>query len=257
MLEEGNMKTQILVTFFICCLLVATKSFGQETPSSGKGDFFGVSLGAKGAIGGNYLNKPNETLTDGSLPYEDGAGGWGGGGGLYTEFRILWGYLGLEFDLLFDHSKNWCDIDFNTLETSWIYSFTSLRMPILLKGNLLTDTTRVSFGIGPEFAVGLSTDTDIEFGQTFGAADQWRQNFTARKQNDTFLCFDLGLALKVWELAITIDLRYSYNLSQPDKYEDRTEVVGNDETFTVDTIASNTMDGRILLGIAYELSFDY
>ncbi len=232
-------------------------------PNSNISEFFGVSAGAKGAFGGNYLNEPDEGIPGAELPYESGAGGWGGGGGLYTEFRVLWGFLGLEFDLLFDHAKNWCGIDYNSIvDTEWIYTATSLRMPLLLKGNLEMKAARVGLGIGPEFVIGLKTGTDIQItdGETYtnpADVDLWRSRFHSKKQTDTHLCVNLGIAIKVWKLAITIDLRYSYNLTQPDDYLDRVEYTGPDNATDITTLASHTMDGRFLLGIAYEFWFDY
>ncbi|MCP4678055.1 MAG: hypothetical protein GY854_21590 [Deltaproteobacteria bacterium] len=129
-----------------CTPLTAAESAG---PSADFSKFFGVSLGAKGAFGGNYLTEPDEPWSqDDSLAFESGAGGIGGGGGLYTEFRVLWGYLGLEIDLLFDHSKNWCSIEYsNAVDTDWIYSFTAMRIPLLIKGNIEMKKSRVSLGV--------------------------------------------------------------------------------------------------------------
>jgi len=224
--------------------------------------FFGVSLGLKGAFGGNYLTDP-ESAPSWALVYEDGAGGIGGGGGLYAELRILRGHLGLELDVLFEGNKNWTGIEFsNIVDTDWITRFRTLRLPLLLEGSLEGKTTRVSLGVGPEFVVGLSASTDIEVtdGAQYveaGVMEAQRANFVAEKQTDTFLCVGLGLAFKVWQLAITLDLRYAYNLTQPEKYLDRmtVEEVSTD-LYRHSTVASSTMDLRLLLGIAWEKGFD-
>ncbi len=256
---------------FLSSLLLTTALFSGACPAfaelagpnSNISEFFGVSAGAKGAFGGNYLNEPDEGIPGIEAPFESGAGGWGGGGGLYTEFRVLWGFLGLEFDLLFDHAKNWCGIEFNNIvDTEWIYTATSFRMPLLLKGNLEMKTARIGLGIGPEFVVGLKAATDIQVtdGEAYtnpADVELWRSRFRAKKQTDTHLCVNLGLAIKVWKLAITIDLRYSYNLTQPDDYLDRVEITGPQGAEESTVLANHTMDGRFLLGVAYEFGFDY
>ena len=231
-----------------------SKEGGDDTP------FFGVSLGAKGCFGGNFVSNP-DNAPPGALIYDDGAGGIGGGGGLYTEFRILKGHLGLEFDLIFEHNKNWSSITFNNVvETDWIFTFNAVRIPLLLEGSLESDAVRGSLGVGPEFVVGTGAGADIqvtEGKQYISGPDlqALRNRFTASKQTDTYICFGLGLAIKVWKLAITIDMRYAYNLTQPSEYDDRVEYSGSETEPNIETIASNSMDLRILLGVAYELGF--
>ncbi len=257
-MREKYIAVIIVSTMF----LLSTKAVAQENAGN-EAPFFGVSLGVKGGAGGNYLTEPDDVPL-GAIVYEEGAGGWGAGGGLYTELRALWGYLGLEIDLLFDHSRNWSSNTINNVvEINWISMSNALRIPLLLKGNIEMESVRFYLGIGPEFVIGLDAGTDIEVteGSEYVGQDDindLKQLFKAKTQTDTYLCVDLGLAVKVWELAITVDLRYGYNLTQPSKYEDRVNIEnvgGNSYAFT--TISSNTMDGRILLGLAYEFGFDY
>jgi hypothetical protein len=261
-----------VATVFFCLPLAAqTEPDGETDIPTDEGEaqdhFFGASLGLKGGFGGNYLSKPDNTLP-GTLPFDGGAGGIGGGGGIYTEFRILWDHLGLEVDFLFDRSKNWCNIEYNGLvDTDWIYHQTALRIPVLLKGALSKGITRASLGIGPEFVVGLAAETDIEVneGEQYlgpGGTAALRSIYSASTQTDVFLAFDLGLAFLVWNLAITVDLRYAYNLTQPKDYEDRVELDSSLDPTTNEwqlnqatTAASNSMDLRLMLGISYEFGF--
>lgn len=247
-------------------LITAKAGAGENaSPQGGDADtpFFGVSLGVKGAFGGNFVTDP-DNAPPGAIIFDDGAGGIGGGGGLYTEFRILNGHLGLEFDLIFEKNKNWSSITFsNVVETDWIFTFNAVRIPLLLEGSVESESVRGSLGIGPEFVVGTGASTDIEVTEGDQYLDEdGRQGleatadrFTASKQTDTYICFGLGLAIKVWKLAITIDMRYAYNLTQPSEYDDRVEYSGSQTEPDVETIASNSMDLRILLGVAYELGF--
>ncbi len=253
--------TLLLVMLF---LITAGAGAGENAanPQEGGNDtpFFGVSLGVKGAFGGNFVTNPDNAPI-GAIIYDDGAGGIGGGGGLYTEFRILKGHLGLEFDLIFEKNKNWSSITFsNVVETDWIFTFNAVRMPLLLEGSVESESVRGSLGIGPEFVVGTGASTDIQVTEGSQYVDEnelqaSRNRFTASKQTDTYICFGLGLAIKVWKLAVTIDMRYAYNLTQPSEYDDRVKYSGSTTDPDVETIASNSMDLRILLGVAYELGF--
>lgn len=224
------------------------------------GDFFGYSAGIRSSIGGNYLTVPENVPPGfGSLAFADGAGGFGGGGGLALEFRVLKGHLGVELDILFERSRNWASITYsNVVETDWIYSFTSMRIPILLEGSLENNTVRASIGVGPEFVAGLSCETDIEVteGSQYVGGQNLDSFLSAKDVNDTFITGGLGFAFKVWVLSINLDLRYAYNLTQPEDYLGRVEIQGSGDNTTISTIASHTMDGRILLGVSYEGSFD-
>ena len=230
--------------------------------------FFGLDVGVKGGVGGNLLSKPDpgpqyQGHAIEGVPYEDGAGGVGGGGGLYLEFRALWGHLGIELDLLFEANKNWCNIDYDfpygTIGTDWITRFNTVRIPLLLEGSVENELMRGSLGIGPEFVVGTKASTDIEVteaptGFVDSSLDPLRNDFLARKQTDTFLCLGIGMAFKVWKLAISLDIRYAYNAQQPKAYDSRTRP-DYDDTPSFSAVASSSMDLRILLGIGYEAKF--
>ncbi|MCK9463713.1 MAG: hypothetical protein M0R80_29185 [Proteobacteria bacterium] len=248
-----------LVAAAILAAALPARAEGAAPPASEK-PFFGLDAGAKGGVGGNYLTPPDDVPT-GAILYDDGAGGVGGGGGLYVEFRALWGHLGLELDVLFEANKNWSNIEFNNLvKTDWITRFNTVRIPLLLEGSVENDLMRGSLGIGPEFVVGTKASTDIEV--TDGAQyvddadlDRVRAHFRAKEQTDTFLCIGVGLAFKVWRLAISLDIRYAYNVGQPKEYLDRMSFEGTGDDAVTTAIASSTMDLRLLLGIAYEVKF--
>jgi opacity protein-like surface antigen len=233
-------------------LTTAAAVSAQDTKASSSKPFFGLDAGVKGGVGGNYLSDPDDVPL-GALVYDDGAGGVGGGGGLYAEFRILWGHLGLELDVLFEANKNWSNIEFNNVvKTDWIYRFSTVRVPLLLEGSVENDLVRGSLGIGPEFVVGTKASTDIEVTEGAQYVDEptmtaARANFRAKEQTDTFLCIGVGLAFKVWRLAISLDIRYAYNAGM--------SFTGTGADTVTTAIASSTMDLRLLLGIAYEAKF--
>ena len=232
-------------------------------PAKNADPFFGLDVGVKGGVGGNFLSKPGAPPPD-PAPYNDGAGGLGGGAGLYTEFRALWGHLGLEFDVLFEANKNWCNIEYgNVVKADWITRFKTVRIPLLLEGSVENELMRGSLGIGPEFVIARETSTDIEItegssDEAQATADQWKSVFSATAKTDTFLCIGVGMAFKVWRLAISLDIRYAYNGSQKKAFDDRGAAeydLDNNTYAQVVTVGSSSMDLRILLGIAYEAKF--
>ncbi|MDD5307103.1 MAG: hypothetical protein PHU25_07255 [Deltaproteobacteria bacterium] len=234
--------------------LVPLPAGAEET---GKNPFFGLSLGVKGGGGGNYVTKPDSVPANyESAPFADGGGGWGAGGGLYTELRVLGGYLGLEIDLLFDHTKDWCNIEYNNVvKMNYIYSFTAVRIPFLIKGSLESGMTRFSLGIGPEISAGFGVSRDVEItegSQYVTSLDPILSAYSASAQTDVLLDVDLGVAFRIAPIAITADIRYAYNLTQPSKFEDRFFITRS----LIEPMASSTMDLRILVGVAYELGFD-
>lgn len=259
----GAMKTKTLSWTLAAALVAAGGAAGAAEGGGGAPakPFFGVSAGLKGGIGGNYLTEPEDVYPPGAILYDDGAGGFGGGGGLYAEFRLLWGHLGLELDVLFEGNKNWSEVEFsNVVDTDWIYRFQTVRLPLLLEGSVENDLMRGSLGLGPEFVVGTKSGTDIQVtdGGEYveeGAVAALEEGFRSKDQTDTFLCVGVGMAFKVWKLAISLDLRYAYNLTQPKDYQDRTALEPAGDGFTAEVVASSTMDLRILLGIAYEVGF--
>jgi hypothetical protein len=241
--------------------ICATARAGEPSASP----FFGLSAGVKGGIGGNYLSDPGDAPAY-TAPFDGGAGGVGGGGGLALEFRALWGHLGLEFDTLFEGNKNWCNIEWTnngfSLKTDWIYHYQTVRLPLLLEGSVENDLVRGSLGIGPEFVIGTKTSTDVVI--TEGSTPQtdelvaaWKDGFSAPAQTDTLLCIGIGLAFKIWKLNISLDVRYAYNAGQPKSFDDRERVNTSTDTGyeEVSAIASSTMDLRLLLGVAYEVGF--
>jgi hypothetical protein len=256
-----------LAASFVLTAAAAVRA--EDTKATSSKPFFGLDVGVKGGVGGNFLTKPDPPPMAGGVyvkgvPYEDGAGGVGGGGGLYAELRALWGHLGLELDVLFEANKNWCNIDYHfagvasPLKTNWITRFSTVRVPLLLEGSVENDLMRGSLGIGPEFVVDRKSSTEIEVtdaptGFSDASLDTLRDDFRARNQTDTFLCIGVGLAFKVWRLAISLDVRYAYNPGQPKDYDSRTHPDYATPAFS--PVASSTMDLRLLLGIAYEAKF--
>lgn len=226
-----------------------------------------ISAGLKGTIGGNQITEPSdkEIYTpdfeqDVPLLFMDGAGGTGGGGGVFGEIRILRQYLGLEVDLLFDANKTWYAVDDPSgAELDYVLKYRLLRVPVLLKANVKIGATRFGFGIGPEFLFGLKADTDIEVTENderLPASElaEMKSALFVRKRNDKALTWAVALAFEAREFEITLDLRISHILTWPREYDDRVEITTPDQNVFYKFDAGHAVDGRIMLGVAYVFS---
>ena len=236
-----NRNTIKLTGLLIGLLLIVSGSAWAQTPK------VWITAGAKGGIGGNYLSEPDDA-TWYSGPFEDGAGGIGGGGGIFGDVRFLNQHLGLEVDLLIDANKTWCSFN----DADFILKYANLRIPVLVKGSVNHGNTRLGLGIGPEFRVGLNADTDIEAPDFWPQSnvDALKEQFTAKKRNDVALAWELAFGFAVKRVEITLDVRFSYNLTLPKEYLDRLNY--NSDSETSDGVeAGHTVDARILLGVGY------
>lgn len=201
--------------------------------SAGAEPIVWLDVGAKGAVGGQYYTEP-DGIDRGAVPFDDGAGGIGGGGGIFFETRFLGQHLGLEFDLLVESNKTWCNVN----DTDYVLRYTTMRLPILLKGHIVKDTSRIGFGLGPEFIPGLSAESEL-----VGAV----------KRNDVALAWEFAMAFMVKKVAITFDVRFAYHFTFPKSWDERhsntaASIWGSYE-------AGHTIDMHFLLGAAYQFDF--
>jgi hypothetical protein len=215
------------------------------------GELLDFSIGAKGGGGGDVW------LTPESVPAWAGSqdfftttrGGWSYGGGVFAELRVL-KYLGLEVDFLFfahtikqDTTRRVGGVA--VLETEERFEWTSLRIPILVKGVLPLGMVRLWLGLGPEIAVPLTASASLD--------KAIQAEFHTRTGTDVYLATALGLVIEVGPIGIPIDLRFSWNATQPRKYDDLVQVELDQNVVRAVTVrASNTVDARLLIGVAYE-----
>ena len=72
--------------------------------------------------------------------------------------------------------------------------------------------------------------------------------FSSRKRNDVALAWELAFGFLVKQIEITLDLRFTYNLTLPKELEER---VHADNQTGSEVEAGHTVDGRIMLGVGY------
>jgi hypothetical protein len=218
-------------------------------PARAEDSFYQLTAGAKLGAGGNYLGKPDDPPAGGSLPFDDGVGGWGLGGGIFSEVRFFNGHLGAELDLLIDSSHNWSKLSVgNTVDYKLGWSATDLRMPILVNAGTSNEGTRVAFGTGPEFvfALGAKPTSEVTSGPNVPFPD-----FDAKAKTHVNWAFNLGLAAPVGRLKLTFDVRFALNLNKQAKYADRWDLASL--TSPPSVVAMTRMDLRLLVGIAYDV----
>lgn len=244
---------RLLAAALLASLLLAPQVARAKVPQP----VFGGSAGALFTAGGDLWSEPDfpshlDPFIDG-LPFHDMSGGYGIGGGVFFEARFI-KYIALELDFLFEGNRMWYDVDYTIggydAEIRYNLKYTVIRMPILVKGVLETSAMRVSIGLGPEFVFTRGDRFELEELSNWSAdLSALEDQYESVSQNDVFLSVALGFAFKVKMLSIPLNIRYAYNLTQPDGYRDR---VGDIETGERKYTASHSMDLHIMLGIAYD-----
>jgi len=232
--------------------------------------FMSLAVGFKAGAGGNLWSSSANVPAWPLVPFDGMAGGWSAGGGLFLEFRAVWDYIGLEFDVMFERCTTWTEITHAMIEnnietdwakTKWMLEWTNVRLPLLFKAYAPIGWVRMSFAIGPEFVVGMGANAEfsyLELDRTVAdpafideATEAGTKNFHAKIQTDTYLCVGLGLLFELDPVVISFDVRYAYNFGQPRDYEERANVNEEGAHF----VASSSMDLRLMLGLAYKLDF--
>jgi hypothetical protein len=215
---------------------------------------FWLGIGIRAGGGGNILLKPTGARPLSSVdmaPFEDGGGGLAGGGGAFLEMRWIRGHMGLELGAWNERNRTWATVDArdplgNTVTgNKVIYYYSVAHLPILLKFYLLKGQHRVSFGLGPEFTIGLKS-THIEL-----QSDLAISNLRVKTENDILAAVVIGWGIKYGDWVVGLDLKSTYNVTQPREYNER--VTARAEGFQV--IGSHTIDFRLMFSLMYEMGF--
>jgi len=266
---------------------------------------FRLLVGLKGGGGGSLWSEPggvdigvDETGGTFSLPVFDGTrAGYVLSGGVFVE-AIIYEHLGFEVGLHFVHRTLLEDIDWSFTDntggsltafeshTEEEVTWHAFNVPILIKGMIRTDNTRVSLGVGPELAFverasskfkitdgalqsDDASDGTFPFASCFDGKARLpgtRCNFErigAKPQDSVYLTVAFGIEIAAGEhFVVPIDLRWSYNLSQESDYLDRVEVDPdtiptaanpNVRPSGVDIRTLDSMFGELRIGFAYRM----
>ena len=186
---------------------------------------FGAGL--IGAVGGNFLDKPDRGPADPDI--YPGYGGLTIGGGLMLDGRILDGLLGLEVDVMRTSDKGSGTVNFSTNIAGQTFS-TSIKqtigqsawhVPILAKITFPSPLIAPMVFIGPELVFPGSGSSD--------PSSEGAYQLKAHADNYVMVTFGAGVEIKlplpILDLRIPLGIRGSYNPSAPSSFSDR--VKGN------------------------------
>lgn len=244
----------------------------------------GVKFGGGGALWDEPDDMPKKPDGQALLPiFEETRGGYTMSAGYFLQ-GIFFEHLGLEVGFHFVKHTLLEEIDWtftevtNTSVTTRIaesdteLSFTALHLPILVKAMIPTGTTRVSLGVGPEFAFGSWSKTKFDITRTDeppgpngekllpGNRKAFR-TVNASLEDSVYLTVNFGIEITAGDFLIPIDLHWSYNFSQQKRYLERAIIAENEipspvnpnpEPTAVTLKTRDTMYGGVRIGIAYQ-----
>ena len=206
-------RTGAAAGILIASALVSRVASAQEEDRPGT-HHFGVGL--MGAIGGNFLDKPDRTIYDPDV--YPGYSGATGGGGLMLDGRFLHGLLGVELDILRTSDKGHGEITINGQTFTHNLGQGAWHVPLLAKLSIPSPLVSPQILLGPEFV--FPSDPESKLNPSLGAADP-----RATADNYVMVTFGLGLEIKVsspsLDLRIPVGIRGSYNPGVSSTFRDR------------------------------------
>ncbi len=263
---------------------------------------FRFLVGLKGGGGGELWTEPDNTVlgteasgAEFSLPlFEETRAGYMVGGGLFLE-GIIYEHLGIEVGFHFVNHSLLEDIEWSFTEqrngvvttfeadSEQELSWLAFHLPILVKGMVRSGKTRISLGVGPEFAFTMSSSSKFKITNgglsstdqndgTFPFSDCYdgqqrlpgtrcRLERVGTKEVDSvYLAVVFGVEIAAGDFVIPIDIHWSYNFSQESDYLDRVLVDPNEipnpnqpnaSPSGVDLVTRQSMYGGLRVGLAY------
>ncbi|MBP7125962.1 hypothetical protein KBD49_06325 [Myxococcota bacterium] len=213
-----------------------------------------LEIGAKAMGQANLWTAPTDLpayLGNQDWAFDNTRAGWAAGAGIYAQVR-LWKALGLKVDFLVDQSR----LQETPLEgQAWLLTARALnlRIPVLVQGILPLPGVRLGVSLGPEFVIPLKTEA-----LQSNPPPLW-QNYDFRVDGTVSTMLTMGLQITpviLGHWTIPIDLRASYNLTQPGDYEGRVTVHERasgvrDLTRGFTLHLQDTWEFRLCLGVGY------
>jgi hypothetical protein len=245
----------------------------------------GVKFGGGGALWDEPAQVPK--LSDGQsiLPiFEETRGGYTMSAGFHLG-GLFFEHLGLDVGFHFVKHTLLEQIDWSftevidgqpptvrLAESDTELIWTSLHMPILVKAVIPAGSTRVTLGVGPEFAFNSwaksrfeITETDEPLGPNGelllpGERRVFRTVGT-KLEDSLYLNVNFGVEIIAGDFLIPIDFHWSYNFSQEPNYLDRAIIAEDEipsasnpdpEPTAVTLKTRDTMYGGIRIGLSYQ-----
>lgn len=245
-------------------------------------------MGVKFGGGGTLWDEPDDVpkKPDGQslLPvFEETRGGYTMSAGYFLQ-GIFFEHLGLEVGFHFVKHTLLEQIDWTftevtpsavttrIAESDTELSFTALHVPILVKAIIPAGTTRVSLGVGPEFALSSWSKTKFDITKTdeppgpngeelLPGARRVFKNVRSQLEDSVYLTVNFGVEVVAGDFIIPVDIHWSYNFSQEKRYLERALFAEDEipspsnpdpEPTSVTLKTRDTMYGGIRIGIAYQ-----
>jgi hypothetical protein len=250
-------------------------------------------MGVKFGGGGTLWDQPDETrlsVVNGNpfnVPiFDETRGGYTMSAGVHLE-GVFFEHLGLEVGFNFvQHTLletiTWTytettiiggvpSINSFTAESKQDLQWTALHIPVMIKAIVPSGNTRVSLGVGPEFALaswGRSSfeitdggDSDGQGNTILPGSRGALRRVNNRLQDSVYLAVAFGIQIVVGDFIVPIDIHWGYNLSQPKRYLARVDIDPNTiptndnpnvhpSEVTLNT--RDTMYGGLRIGFAYQ-----
>lgn len=314
MLSPSPLRARTSGAALVLALLVLSSSaaFAAADPVDhdaelGKGVPVRFVMGFKAGGGGTLWTEPEDTVlsrwqssggvgeTQFGLPiFDETRGGYTMSAGIFAE-GIFYENFGIEIGAHFvQHTLleniKWSFVEsvtqggqttvrtFNAKSDQEL-SFTALHVPILVKAIVPSGKTRISLGVGPEFAFASWSKTKFKITEG-GVSDQPCQGVTDGKlrlpgsrcafqslksklEDSVYLAVVFGIEITAGDFIIPIDIHWSYNFSQQAKYRDRGIVLDEQIPSAANPDAHPTeltlktrdsMYGGIRIGLAYQFN---
>lgn len=244
----------------------------------------GVKFGGGGTLWDEPDNVPQKPDGQSLLPvFEETRGGYTMSAGYFLQ-GIFFEHLGLEVGFHFVQHTLLEQIDWTftevtpnnvvtrVAESDTELSFTAFHVPILVKAVIPAGTTRVSLGVGPEFAIGSWSKTKFDITKTdeplgpngeelLPGARRVFKNVNSKLEDSVYLTVNFGVEVVAGDFIIPVDIHWSYNFSQEKRYLERALFAEDEipsptnpdpEPTSVTLKTRDTMYGGIRIGIAYQ-----
>ena len=213
-------------TLFLFMFFIAVPADAKE------GKIVDFEVGATGVLTGSLWNQPQNIPNYSNLPYDSTQAFLGGGGGVYFRAKFI-EYIGLEIDFLYENNGFQENVTVNGTGGSGKYEnsvrYKQWRIPVLLMGIVPSKYLDFSIMTGPEFcnasdgSINLTNLRNMEE----NSLNSIEKGLKIKPQSDKYWLTGLNFTFKANRVRIPFQLRWSYNLTKSDDYQELVDFQGN------------------------------